>query len=604
LLNSTSTGNAFCLTCHNGTGAPADPVVSTHSNADETGVEQTFVLECSQCHEPHGSGNLSSVRDYARVDIVAQPEVTSGPIVFTATTGTNSFDDGTSPVASRICVVCHTNPDNPGYPVQSHIGGAGHNGGSSDYTGLDCTSCHPHSTDSDQGTNDGFMPSGCTGCHGTGLGARRQITGTGGDFERASHHVTTTIQDGDCEVCHDASQHTGTPGNPVRLFNADDPGIVYVLDGTDDPGNLELFCLSCHDADGAGGSTPFSDSTTPPPIDNTVWTSASHNTSGNVGSCVDCHDNGHGSNKTNLLAPYNITGDSDPNDPFQQEERFCYNCHDTDGPAVSDIQAQFGYSSHHRIAATEQEVAAIKEVNLECSNCHNPHTVNGSNKLSNPDDLTQFTSNNNNFCLACHDGTPPSGVTFGAYTSSGFGWDKQTYINNTTHFLGDDTIPSIQCQDCHENHGSNANYDPGSNDPTQYADLLKGRYVRVVDQGFYNAGFALCWNCHDANLVVSSNNAWGGEHNSHDDDGPCIWCHDVHAPAQPGEPGLQSFYYANTYGDLLLQYTSKGSDVFTDLHTSYERNGTPQCGITCHNTSHGSKSFTSNPLPDPPGSTP
>ena len=205
-----------------------------------------------------------------------------------------------------------------------------------------------------------------------------------------------------CSVCHICGADDDPSSTPLwDVGSGSDAFSCYAPIAADGVATgMSLFCLSCHDADGAGGSTPFSDSTTPPPIDNTVWTSASHNTSGNVGSCVDCHDNGHGSNKTNLLAPYNITGDSDPNDPFQQEERFCYNCHDTDGPAVSDIQAQFGYSSHHRIAATEQEVAAIKEVNLECSNCHNPHTVNGSNKLSNPDDLTQFTSNNNNFCRA------------------------------------------------------------------------------------------------------------------------------------------------------------------------------------------------------------
>ncbi|RME44006.1 MAG: hypothetical protein D6796_12320, partial [Caldilineae bacterium] len=116
LLYSDATGNAFCFTCHNGTGAAPTPVVSTHGNSDFGGTEAAFSLQCSQCHDPHGSpANLFSVKQFAEIQPGGSPLVT-GPVAFTAITGTNSFDDGASPIASRICVTCHANASNPGYP--------------------------------------------------------------------------------------------------------------------------------------------------------------------------------------------------------------------------------------------------------------------------------------------------------------------------------------------------------------------------------------------------------------------------------------------------------------------------------------------------------
>ena len=41
-----------------------------------------------------------------------------------ATTGANSFDDGTSPTSSRLCVACHESSDNQGFPMTNHIGAA------------------------------------------------------------------------------------------------------------------------------------------------------------------------------------------------------------------------------------------------------------------------------------------------------------------------------------------------------------------------------------------------------------------------------------------------------------------------------------------------
>ena len=397
------TSNDFCLQCH-GSG---EKVVSTHSNIDlqnVTGkVEANFELVCVQCHNPHGSTNLYAIRTVDQngnpdLKVRINPLVTTGPVVFTALTGSNSFDDGVSAAASRLCVACHVNPNNPGFATVNHPGGANHLGGAN-YSGLDCTNCHPHSVDNSAATRDGFM-TGCRACHSTAVnrtsaaGTRRQIAGTtGGDFTRSSHHVSgnDTVTDSDCQICHEMSQHKQ---GRVRLYNADNPATVYVLNYTftpssptqTDANDYESFCSSCHDNNGRNGdTTPFSDNKLAPAVSG-LWGTARHNGTFTtfLGSCLDCHNSGHGSNKLKLLAPWNFTGGAAP-DQWQQEEKFCFNCHTT--TPGRPVFAAFNTWTNTATSIYEHDVSVDrgldhgKEVygssfatrHIECGDCHEPH---------------------------------------------------------------------------------------------------------------------------------------------------------------------------------------------------------------------------------------
>jgi predicted CxxxxCH...CXXCH cytochrome family protein len=140
----------------------------------------------------------------------------------------------------------------------------------------------------------GGPPMDCVGCHGAALGDRRQVTGTNGDFVRASRHVsngTTTeiVTAWDCVVCHlegdesyttgrarirsvsspTAVGHTGRVGSKadVNLRNVDmyTTGWIWnrfdINDVAGRPRNLtaaqksamrndmDRFCLTCHDSD-------------------------------------------------------------------------------------------------------------------------------------------------------------------------------------------------------------------------------------------------------------------------------------------------------------------------------------------------------------------
>lgn len=477
LIYSDLTGNAFCYSCHDGSGASVPPVASTHSNIDLSGVEEPFDTLCVQCHEPHGSTNLSNIRELVKV--TTSPEVTSGPVVFTARTGAGSFDDGSGSTATRICTTCHDNVNNPGYPMVNHIGGANHSGGVNQ-EGTDCIQCHPHSPDEILENKDGFMPSGgsCTGCHASPQGSRRQITGPAGDFTRTSHHISSGPTDADCEVCHDQSQHQG---GTVRLFNVDNTSTVYTFTGPADGGNLEPFCLACHDSDGAGGSPPFSDSAVPPVIDQPAWGGSTHKTQGST--CYSCHDNGHGSNKQRLLAPWDWVSDSDPDDPMKQEERFCYDCHPGEQailgrparwvPAEAGPNLLLNLNDRHDVAATDQ-IGNNGGSKIECINCHNPHVASpGDVLVADPDPGDGRTPGSgyatgsdpmSDWCLDCHDGSYPSGVqqgtvnlgnilTFSATDSHGAAGGSAT-LKAGYGYVGD---MFVQCMQCHIRHGSPTN---------------------------------------------------------------------------------------------------------------------------------------------------
>ena len=243
------------MSCHN-SGATT---ISTHSNADFTGRAEstTFELLCIQCHEPHGSTNLYNIRSLIRVQ--QNPAIiTTGPVVFTSLTGADSYDEVDSALpesaASNVddlCVTCHVNVNNIGYPMNpaSHTGGGNHASGA-DYRGQNCVTCHPHSADAAASTRDGFMPSGgsCKGCHAAPQGAlpRRQIVGAAGDFQRASHHVlgaSDAVTDADCEICHEQTNHQG---GVVYLKNADTGAALLATNNA----QYETFCASCHDANG------------------------------------------------------------------------------------------------------------------------------------------------------------------------------------------------------------------------------------------------------------------------------------------------------------------------------------------------------------------
>jgi hypothetical protein len=436
-LTGFATSQAVCESCH-GEAGPAEVLrdgilVPVPKNvAIHNGGKHTTPTSCWNCHDHEGeaSGNLSMIPRSR----TGAANSTTRTVLFTALTGTNSFADGDA-TYDGVCEVCHTITD-----FHQFDGGMpAHN------SAANCTTCHKH--------DGGFQGAGggCTGCHNQTQGARRAILG---EFGRTSHHVdwqtagylaADSIPDSDCETCHDQSQHQQ---GSVRLWNVDDPGntaasIVLTADpytNTTEAAKLEPFCLNCHDANGAAGDTiPFSDGIPRPKIDATAWPAASHSTTASIpagcygNGASGCHATGHGSQKADLLGPPSTAATAPA--LAEEQEGFCFNCHDSGGPAATDIATLFGatvlwvpapvgdagnlnLNDRHDVQHAAQTQSGAK---IECSDCHDPHSATAAQPWKtdpDPNDgrvpgtgqVMAGVTKLSEFCLDCHDGSYPSTV--------------------------------------------------------------------------------------------------------------------------------------------------------------------------------------------------
>src|SRR5512143_686224 len=144
LLDATQANNAVCTRCHAAGGAGA---VSTHSNIDFPGAQRApFSTGCTTCHDPHADpsaspGNKKLIRG----------SIAGHSVVFLATTGPGSYDDGLDDGQhNSVCVVCHTTTAHNAV-TSAELIGQGHNP-----VGGDCLVCHPHG--GDPAVRSGFMP--------------------------------------------------------------------------------------------------------------------------------------------------------------------------------------------------------------------------------------------------------------------------------------------------------------------------------------------------------------------------------------------------------------------------------------------------------------
>jgi hypothetical protein len=307
----------LCSNCHFDGGPATD--VDTHSSKTITGAnvarDGNWDLDCWACHNPHtqeqnieyGSTYGKYVKNDFGTSFTSQSPttvkeinpadpgpyytpigtirtITSDEVEFTSNTG---FVDSDGLTEDDICQVCHANTNNYSTgAVDSHS-----DYGPDSQPGGNCTSsCHLHTA--------GFSGAGgdCTTCHSAAQNStdlyRRQVVSTGGDFERAKHHVTDgsateVVTADDCVVCHNQSNHTTWGDDPVAdagyKVSLNDvsqaAGATITYDGTG--ASIEGFCLGCHNATGPhddydydnspdGINEPFTDGTDPQDI-NTDW---------------------------------------------------------------------------------------------------------------------------------------------------------------------------------------------------------------------------------------------------------------------------------------------------------------------------------------------
>ncbi|MHC4924662.1 MAG: cytochrome c3 family protein, partial [Planctomycetota bacterium] len=400
----------MCVTCHNATGDAKDLTNSFAMHEVTHATNGSLTIDCGSCHEVHGamtlSGETVANKWLLRTDIDKYGGTSRftplSSLLFNTDAGTASDYIQSSSPYNGVCQTCHTSTDNH----QNDGDGSSHE------TSTNCMTCHTH--------GGGFAGGSCTTCHDStqdnddGAPTRRAMLGefTYTDAYASQHPVTdpdgigSEVYDAaDCEVCHDQADHKDNKLDFKRYEVT--PATVITLSGdpftsSTEAAKLDDFCLDCHDDPASlADDTPFADGVaTPPEIDKTAWLASSHESStGNPLSCFGdssssgnehgCHSGGHGSKMASLLGPYD-TAVGDDNNPVEQEEGLCFNCHTNNGVAATDIEADFSANAAWVTASAglqdvstmndrhdiEDDVQATSGAEMECWDCHDPHVVN------------------------------------------------------------------------------------------------------------------------------------------------------------------------------------------------------------------------------------
>lgn len=197
-----------------------------------------------------------------------------------------------------------------------------------------------------------------------------------------------------CSTCHDQHSQANQPSDPLSptyggsgtgtiCIGGVNDGLACALnDGTHCPGgeckgrhfqridnDTNQMCEDCHAAR-VGVGLHLTQSTLPM-------------------KCMDCH------------FVHDVSGTSGSDDgSLTREENTCYDCHDGSVSGVPNVFPQFnsatnyeitgGINSRHDVSDADQTFSGNV---VECATCHNPHTLTATNKLMNPDNWSDGTTN-------------------------------------------------------------------------------------------------------------------------------------------------------------------------------------------------------------------
>ncbi|ODA41990.1 Ig-like domain-containing protein [Desulfosporosinus sp. BG] len=236
-LLSKSAQTQVCYTCHDGSGSSTNlkqimnqtgVTQSYHPIMDTGNPNVTSILQCTDCHNPHG-------------DKDGQGQYY--PNLLRASDGTTTAYQGVD-----FCIVCHNSKDPKGWDKSAYKSSIHFD------EGIDCSSCHaPHSS-ANQNLNVQPVNNQCLSCHTT---VKTDFSQTyRHQAECANCHDPHTLKSGNitlssgnelCFKCHASSQY-GTPSqadNTTSGFsNALQPNLHNFSDSSG--GHVGLDCSSCH----------------------------------------------------------------------------------------------------------------------------------------------------------------------------------------------------------------------------------------------------------------------------------------------------------------------------------------------------------------------
>ncbi|MEI6702167.1 MAG: hypothetical protein WCL71_01365, partial [Deltaproteobacteria bacterium] len=217
-----------------------------------TNMENASLTTCVNCHNGAGVGQVQAAYSSNGQQFKAKINV------YNAWTASNHKTAGV------VCYTCHVGADSGAHPgvVAANV----------------CTPCHGTTVPSmnadaaHTATAGGSTPSaGCIGCHNVGQNAgaayvqdNNGVRAITTEFTKWSHHVTgVTLQNAHCAACHlegkvqdgvivtDPAYHMVDAKTHLR--NADTNADIQWDPAAPSHSNMDNFCMSCHDSNGATG---------------------------------------------------------------------------------------------------------------------------------------------------------------------------------------------------------------------------------------------------------------------------------------------------------------------------------------------------------------
>jgi len=291
-------------------------------------------------------------------------------------------------------------------------------------------------------------------------------------------------------------------------------------------------CLACHDPHGSTESAilrgeRYADSCTACHADVTGGHNVVHGPA-SAGACGACHEP-HASTLPRLLMAegrdlclrchvttgYEIDTMHLVHEPAEGDCLVCHNPHAADSASILNSDALTLCTGCHEEVATTVHTAPTQHdavtTERSCLNCHAAHATDHAGLLKNE---TQA------LCFECHDKTIEldDGTTLA---------NMKDLIENHKSLHG--AIAQDSCVACHEIHGGG------------HRRLLTNEYPSDLYYPFSESAYALCFSCHDRQLVLLSRTDTvtgfrNGDMNLHythvnrDEKGrSCAVCHDAHA---------------------------------------------------------------------------
>ncbi len=386
-----------------------------------------------------------------------------------------------------------------------------------------------------------------------------------------------------CTSCHDP--------------HSDDYGKFLVTDN-----KFSALCVSCHNktqwnASSHSLSQATWNGTGTNPWPNTTYTALDEN------ACGSCHSTHTAGGHSRLLN-------------YALEEDNCLVCHNGN-VATKNIESELIKPYSHSVQSTvnihdpAEDFTTLVTKHVECADCHNPHQSNnnvatpvsvsgalkGVNGITKDGSKIKAVDKMEEICFKCHgDNNIPSFASISRQNqqlNTRLEFDTTNPSFHPVEGIGtNQNVPSlilsytensqITCIDCHNNNTGPGNGGAGPNGPhgSVFKFMLERNYTTVDNTVESSYEYAICYKCHDRNILLSD--ASGFPHMKHVvlQNTPCSACHDPH-----GVSNIQGNILNNSH---LINFDV--SIVFPNAigQLKYETQGVfrGQCYLNCHGMEH------------------